>query len=391
MRNNERIIETDWSLIDRLEAYLEGSLRSSFFLPIKAKILSLFGKPTANASDMPFVELYIYNAEEIKRRKRKPYAYANVVEALKSGRITYWDGRFKGKFSAEISKEFQAMGAVWSGTGFKLSEEAMPPRIRNLIQKLRQSTVEKLRVLEEHLKDMNGSQIAESFVGEGIFEKGLKKIDQKLQEVLKAISVNPDFSDNMRKTLSREWTQNLRFKIRGWADEEIEEMRNFVKGLIFQGTRYSEGGRAGSLEAEIYDRYKTKILATIDPRVQLSRMSDNLEDKVQNKAKFLARNETRLMMTTYQYSKVRENGSDFFQWRCVIGSPNHPVRPSHKKLDRKIFRWDDPPIDEQTNQRVLPGQAYNCRCTAGVYRNIEIAREENGNYKKYADGSYVLA
>ena len=41
------------------------------------------------------------------------------------------------------------------------------------------------------------------------------------------------------------------------------------------------------------------------------------------------------------------------------------VRDSHKHLNKKRFRWSDPPIvDAKTGRRCHPGQDYQCRCVA---------------------------
>jgi uncharacterized protein with gpF-like domain len=41
------------------------------------------------------------------------------------------------------------------------------------------------------------------------------------------------------------------------------------------------------------------------------------------------------------------------------------VRPDHKRLDGKIFNWDDAPISNtKTGKRAHPGQDYGCNCVA---------------------------
>jgi SPP1 gp7 family putative phage head morphogenesis protein len=86
-----------------------------------------------------------------------------------------------------------------------------------------------------------------------------------------------------------------------------------------------------------------------------------------NKAKFLARQETSLMTTKLKETRYREAGVNEYKWKTVAGSKLHPVRPSHKILEGRIFRWDDPPITTPPGEAVRrnnPGQDYNCRCFA---------------------------
>jgi SPP1 gp7 family putative phage head morphogenesis protein len=369
---SRRNLTVDWDFIDEVEEHVRRVLFRALYFPIKKRLLAY--RQTTHSP--------ISNAQP---------QFPEVEKALKSGRITYWQDRFKGRFSAEISKELREMGASWSLGGFKLDYDKLPLTIQAVLGEVRMRNIRELQRIDEDLAAININDIANLFNGEWLFEKGLKTADAKLKRVLESMKIKPDFTDESRRLIAKEWTDNVRFNIRGWAQEEIRDLRNFVQGLVFQGQRFGTKERPGELEEEIYARYKTKILATIDPSVQIDRMTDKLREKVENKAHFIARNETRLLMTTYQFSKIREEGSDFFQWRCVVGSPKHPVRPSHAKLNRKIYRWDTPPIDEQTKKPVLPGQAYNCRCTAAAIRNNEIAVDDRGNYVKHSDGSYVLA
>lgn len=369
---SRRNLSVDWDFIDEVEKHVKSVLFRFLYLPIKKRLQSYrktTHSPLTNASPR----------------------FPNTENALREGRITFWNDHFKGRFSAEISKELREMGAEWSNGGFKIKYEELPLEIQGTLSEVRARNLHELQNIDDDLSKINLNDLVNLFKGEWLFDKGLKAADAKLKRVMESMRVKPDMSEETRQQIAKEWTNNIRFNIRGWAQEEVQDLRNFVQGLIFQGKRFGTRERPGELEEEIYARYKTKILATIDPSVQIDRMTDKLREKVESKAHFIARNETRLFMTTYQFNKIRDTGSDFFQWRCVVGSPKHPVRPSHKKLDRKIYRWDTPPIDEQTKKPVLPGQAYNCRCTAAAIRNNEIAVDDRGNYIKHADGSYVLA
>ena len=103
-----------------------------------------------------------------------------------------------------------------------------------------------------------------------------------------------------------------------------------------------------------------------------------------NKAEFLARNETGIMLAEYKRVTYQEMGFDKFIWKTITDGRE---RELHRKLNGKIFRYDNPPvIDERTGQRGLPQEAYNCRCDAIPYRddNLFIKTE-------YKDGQLQLA
>jgi SPP1 gp7 family putative phage head morphogenesis protein len=78
------------------------------------------------------------------------------------------------------------------------------------------------------------------------------------------------------------------------------------------------------------------------------------------KAKFLAQNETSIMLAELKKSMYTEMGFTEFIWQTILDGRE---RPEHHKLNGKIFSFDNPPeIDKRTGQRGLPGQTYNCRC-----------------------------
>ncbi len=83
-----------------------------------------------------------------------------------------------------------------------------------------------------------------------------------------------------------------------------------------------------------------------------------------SKAKFLARQETKLMTTKLKEDRYKEAGISEYKWVCVTGSKNHPVRPMHKKNNGMIFSFDNPPTVDENGSRKNPGQDYNCRCMA---------------------------
>jgi SPP1 gp7 family putative phage head morphogenesis protein len=73
------------------------------------------------------------------------------------------------------------------------------------------------------------------------------------------------------------------------------------------------------------------------------------------------------MIAAYKKEKYTSAGVNKYKWRCVAGSPLHPVRPSHKALNGKIFSFDDPPITTMPGEPVRrnnPREDYGCRCHA---------------------------
>ena len=81
-----------------------------------------------------------------------------------------------------------------------------------------------------------------------------------------------------------------------------------------------------------------------------------------NKARFLARTETALLVSKYREENYKEAGVNYYRWSS---SQDQRVRPLHRKLNGQIFAWNDPPIiDERRGKKGNPGEIWGCRCVS---------------------------
>ena len=363
----QKDFSVDYEMIDEVEAELLRVFRKFFYDPI-IKILK--GKKVTK-NDLPKA----------------------LEDAISNGQITYWRDRFIGKFSATTSRELKRLGAKWDtkSASFKLSEAAMPQELKAIVKASNMAMLKKLKEADNFLKSFSGKTVAEQFKGQALFSKAITRGELELKDILKAVAIKPQFSKFVKSKVAKDWEKNMDFFIVSWADEEIKKFRADIQGIIISGKRYGSWDKPGQIDTYIFEKYGEKMSSYLAPGKQFEQLTGKELERVQKKAAFLARNETRLMMTTYKYSKAQEAGSEYFQWRCVKGTPNHPVRPSHIILDNKVYRWDEPPLDFQLNKHILPGGAYNCRCTAKALFNFQIEKDKKGNPVRYADGSYKIA
>lgn len=77
------------------------------------------------------------------------------------------------------------------------------------------------------------------------------------------------------------------------------------------------------------------------------------------RAKTIARTEVARTASTLTEARATYIGSEGYFWRT---SGDSDVRPEHRKLNGKFFRWDDPPVSGSRGERAHAGQIYNCRC-----------------------------
>lgn len=300
---------------DKLEAAIKKLFRDKLFLPL----LKELGEPSNR----------IANSESA------------VADALNSGRITFNRGRFSGRFNSSISKELKDLGARWDrkhGT-WNILQSSLPIEIRNTISASAFKFAEKLERIDRKLAQILPEEFAGQLSSSKYFDASLWKVDKDFRESVKNITVAPTLSESARKRIADEWQNNMKLWITDFTKEEIEKLRKNMRKTVFAGNRYESA------------------VKTIQRSYGVS----------ENKAKFLARQETSLLMTKFKETRYVEAGVKEYRWGCVAGSKLHPVRPWHKSLEGKVFRWDDPPITTKAGEPIRrnnPGQDYNCRCFA---------------------------
>lgn len=264
-----------------------------------------------------------------------------LLKAIQSGKVMFSGGVFSGKFTAAVSRELVEYGAKWdkrSGT-YKLSATDLPPTLRAAIATAEARFQEKMAAVEKKLAQFSPADIAGKIRMADLFDSTIQHVEGELKKTLKAMSVPTDLTPERAKRLATEWSENLDLYIRDFADEEILNLRKDVQKSVLAGNRYEQ------LVGSIQKSYGV----------------------TQNKAKFLARQETNLMVTKFKEARYADAGVTEYKWQCVVGSAMHPVRPAHKKLDGKVFRFDHPPITSEPNEPQRwnnPGQDFNCRCAA---------------------------
>lgn len=80
----------------------------------------------------------------------------------------------------------------------------------------------------------------------------------------------------------------------------------------------------------------------------------------ESRARLIARTETARANTALNLARATSVGSTHYRW---VTSGDADVRDSHKKMNGKVFKWNDPPtLSDGTTGH--PGTFPNCRCYA---------------------------
>lgn len=287
-------------------------------------------------------EIYYPLLRELQLPKATVQNSANdLLEAIRSGRITFHIKAFFGKFSSAISRELKKLGATWDRfqKSWKISAESLPIEVRAAISASEDKIKETLSKIDRALAKLSPEEIGSRISVRHIFDRLLKKTDHDFRETVRDIVVPPQLTDHARARIASEWQNNMQLWIKDFTEKEISKLRSDFQASAFKGNRRE------SMVQVLQDSYGVSA----------------------NKAKFLARQETSLLMSKFKQVRYSDVGISEYRWGCVAGSKNHPVRPWHKALEGKIFRWDDPPITSKPGEPVRrnnPGEDFFCRCFA---------------------------
>lgn len=268
-------------------------------------------------------------------------------DALRTGRIQYSNGVFSGEFSSGITRALRRLGGEFDHRSkvYRLAPAAVPGWIISEAmgyQAKAQKTHEAaLRVLDETQKFL------ERIISENVVnpEQSITKIESGFKHAADVLKVSPTLSPEAKTELKKEYTKNMSLWIDKFSREEISELRQRVEKNAMEGYRFDR------LIASIKNRYSV----------------------TENKAVFLARQETSLFLAKFREKRFKDGGVSRYRWST---SQDARVRPAiglkgkaredagnHRALNGKVFFYDEPPIvNPHTGKRANPGQDYNCRC-----------------------------
>ncbi len=260
-----------------------------------------------------------------------------IKEALLKGQIQFNNNNFSGNFNIRLVAELKKLGANYDKrTGnYNISLINLPYDIQSTIA-ISQNKFRQLNEnILEYIDGLNDEKITNS-LDVIDFNQSYTKIIGNLENQFKITSdgiIDYNINQKIADNLAIDYTNNLNLYIRNFTDENIFNLREKVYQNTFDGYR-----------AE-------KLIDIIKSNYNVS----------QNKAKFLARQETNLLTAKFRQERYTDSGVNKYKWRIR----GFHTRPDHERLNNKIFTWDNPPItNRETGERNHPGEDYNCFCLA---------------------------
>jgi len=143
-----------------------------------------------------------------------------------------------------------------------------------------------------------------------------------------------------------------------------QEIATAPTGIMLREQQAAQVGLITSLPVEAGERVHRLVLEGIVQGTRAdvtAREIARTGEVTAGRATLIARTETSRVSTLLTQARAQHVGSEEFVWRT---SGDSDVRPSHKALNGKTFRWDAPPLCDAPDHRALPGCIWNCRCYA---------------------------
>ena len=272
-----------------------------------------------------------------------------IIEALKGGVVYYENGgfKFREKISNKLAQAFIKIGARYDKweRSYKIAIEDLPKEIWESIKISIQKAQQKLSHINEFLSyiEMNIDDIVESMIFDSEVGTILDDVESKITKNINVIEleleserkekmlevINNNFQISKRE-IEKNYTGNIQDYTKEWLLKRIPEIREKVQKAMLEGYR----------------------------EIDVQKMLETEYGIAERKAKFLAQNETSIMLAQLKKATYTAMGFEHFKWQTILDARE---RPLHRKLHGQIFRFDEPPeIDERTHAKGLPGETYNC-------------------------------
>lgn len=253
-------------------------------------------------------------------------------------------------FPAGIEREYTRISRQYMRLLKESIEEEIPALKEQIMKErgtyrvdYRADGINDVMILMEKVLDRIQKKFAEKESGYGLRRKleSLANLTRKLtvrewkKVVYRTLGINimeDYYMGEFFQTAIDRWVDENVFMIKTIPADTLGRMRTIVKdGFV-------NGGSATNIMKEIQHEYNVG----------------------KTHARLLARDQIGKLNASIAEAQQRDAGIEEYIW-CDCGDSK--VRDSHRALNGKRCRWDNPPIvDLKTGRRCHPGQDFQCRC-----------------------------
>lgn len=292
-------------------------------------------KPIEDAANMGLLDVV-----------RNNVAAASPLEvAIRSGRVEYVNGVFRGQFNAEISRELKQMGAKFYAreSAWRLPMEQVTLEIRSAIYQARDDSKKAYASILGVLAVM-GPNVEQAPTGIDISDEEARVLSDAQRSLVQSakdvgISIYEGIPPEMER-VTRQIAAAAEADAKRALLLEIERLRRAVKKA------QDEGASSTALKKTIEASKK-----------RLARRADAI-----------AEHAAAMTLSELREHQYKAMGVQAYKWRTMR---DDRVRPGHRELEGKVFTWDSPPVtNPATGERNHPGEDVNCRCVPIPIINI---------------------
>lgn len=282
-----------------------------------------------------------------------------LIAAIRAGTIRYSNGTFSGTYSASISRylsrfaKYDGRAGTWTGT--PPTDVSAAAAVAN--NRARTLNTEISRLVE----DIPATVAAGVDRLKYSIEQPLFTMSDAAGQDLQGLGISADITPELSQRLIDEYTTNQNLNIVNWTPDQVERLRNVVYDDVLNGYNRDE------LRRRLVDEYGVTM----------------------RKARFLARQETSLLLTEVRDERYSAAGVEIVRWSNsgdvrVVGNPAGLYDPTnghgnHWVLGGKFCKLSDPTVYADTLDDARSGRwksksmigageehagrEFGCRCT----------------------------
>ena len=264
-----------------------------------------------------------------------------LLRAIERGDIVLTKNRIKGKMSSVIVRGLRAFGAKRYGETWEFKN--VPEEVLLASSNYRKLKIQAAELARKAMDAALDFITIESNKSEGVNKAVIKASSDFDKHAENRIGIKfPDISDSGKEDIKSGYKRNIGRYIRGMGKSAIEDLRNDIEDWVINDGMRTE---------EIAKKIKSRLGET------------------NRRAEFLARQETNLFLAAYEKARYLDVGIDRYIW---ITRDDSSVRPEHKLLHGRVFKFENPPIASTSGDRNNPGESFGCRCIASPILETEM-------------------
>lgn len=333
----------------------------------------------------------------------------DLINAIKSGRVWYENGAFRGKFNNSISKTLEELGAKFKNGAYYIDHNLLSYELSQVIAFVNAQNLAKANLLLDYLKGLslilpsvNLTDYIEPIV-EGMYKnlelELIKSAQEKKVPVIELGITQPKVKlpksqkvnieeywkkydkeanklqkDIHKSAIKGQDTSGLRQELKDLNKEAFENAPQLDISIdtieldaqskkIAEDYTYNMQYWVKKWEVKNIVKMRQDVLKMVQEGARVPRIAEYFEKRwkvAKDKAHFLAVNESHLAGSVIKATQYQEIGCPGYIWGR---SSSKEKRELHKHYYGKYFTWDEKPIlDEDLGITGYPRQIWNCKC-----------------------------